>query len=72
MRRACLLAAGAVLLRNGTETLMTLTGITGGAQSQGASGVFSLSAGDTLTLQHSGTAQVTLGAGKTELSLTLL
>ena len=63
---------GAVLLRNGTETLMTLTGITGGAQSQSASGVFSLSAGDSLTLQHSGTAQVTLGAGKTELSLTLL
>jgi hypothetical protein len=63
---------GASLLGNGSTTILTLNGISGSAQSQGATCIFSLTAGDTLTLQHSGTAQIALGAGKTELSLAML
>ncbi|CAN7427915.1 DUF2793 domain-containing protein [Neorhizobium sp. LjRoot104] len=60
------------LMLNATETLVLLNGAAGGAQIQSATGIFSFSAGDYLTLGHSGTAQLELGAGKTELSLAML
>jgi hypothetical protein len=60
------------LLANGSQTLLSITGSTGAAQTQAAGGILSLSAGDYLTLGHAGTAQFALGIGKTELSLSLL
>lgn len=62
----------ATVLRNGSEVLLSVAGLTGGAQTQSASGMFSLNAGDTLTLGHSGTAQVDAGTGKTGLSLAMI
>lgn len=60
------------LFRNGTQLLFSLAGTAGGARMQAASGIFSLSSGDYLTLGHSGTAELETGNGKTELSLTML
>jgi hypothetical protein len=60
------------LLLNGSQTLLSLSGPTGDMQTRSASGVFFLSAGNTLTLGHSGTVQIQVGSGKTELSLTML
>jgi len=60
------------LMLNATQTLIAMNGIAGGAQIQSATGIFSFSAGDYLTLGHAGTAQLELGAGKTELSLAML
>ncbi|MCJ9752141.1 DUF2793 domain-containing protein [Neorhizobium sp. BETTINA12A] len=60
------------LMQNATQPLILLNGIAGGAQMQSATGIFSFSAGDYLTLGHAGTAQLELGAGKTELSLAML
>ncbi|MFB9947711.1 DUF2793 domain-containing protein [Rhizobium puerariae] len=60
------------LMLNGTQTLIFMNGVAGGAQMQSATGVFSLSGGDYLTLGHAGTAQLELGAGRTEISLTML
>ncbi|CDZ34855.1 Hypothetical protein NGAL_HAMBI1145_25450 [Neorhizobium galegae bv. officinalis] len=60
------------LMLNATQTLILMNGAAGGAQMQSATGIFSFSAGDHLTLGHAGTAQLELGAGKTELSLAML
>jgi len=60
------------LMLNATQTLIAMNGIAGGAQIQSATGIYSFSAGDYLTLGHAGTAQLELGAGKTELSLAML
>ncbi|WP_117191718.1 DUF2793 domain-containing protein [Rhizobium terrae] len=60
------------LMLNGAQTLVSLSGTGSGAQTQSSTGVFSLSAGDFLTFGHAGTAQLELGAGKTEISLALL
>ncbi|WP_105372992.1 DUF2793 domain-containing protein [Neorhizobium huautlense] len=60
------------LMLNGSQTLISIAGLAGGAQMQSACGVFSLSAGDYLTLGHEGNAELALGPGKTELFLTML
>lgn len=60
------------LMLNATQTLILMNGTAGGAHIQSATGIFSFSAGDYLTLGHAGTAQLELGAGKTELSLAML
>ena len=60
------------LMLNGSQTLIFMNGVAGGAQIQSATGIFFLSSGDFLTLGHAGTAQLELGVGKTELFLTML
>jgi hypothetical protein len=62
----------ATVLRNGSEVLLTIAALTGNTQAQSANGMFSLSGGDTLTLGHSGTAQIDVAAGKTGLSLAMI
>ncbi len=63
---------GATLLSNATQVLLSVSGISGGQQTQSATSVVALSAGDVLSLGHSGTAQIQLGSGKTELYLIML
>lgn len=63
---------GVSVMLNGSQALMSVKGLSGGAQSQSASGVFSLNSADFITLAHSGTAQFEGGAGKTELSISML
>ncbi len=60
------------LLLNGTQVLLSIDCVSGGAQMQSSAGIFSLSAGDYLTLGHAGTAQLLLGASHTEISLAML
>jgi len=60
------------LMLNSEQNLIFMNGVAGGAQMQSASGIFFFSAGDFITLGHAGTAQLELGAGKTELYLTML
>ena len=60
------------LQRSGAETLFSLSGASGGAQAQSATGLFMLTAGDYLSLRHAGTAQLQIGPGKTELSATMI
>lgn len=62
----------AVLL-NGSSTLATLKGNANTTNTTASTVTLSqLSAGDTLSCQHSGTAQLDFGPGKTELIVTLL
>jgi hypothetical protein len=63
---------GATLLANGTRALLSISGLSGGPQIQSATSVAALTAGDILTLGHSGTAQIQLGSGNTEVCLILL
>lgn len=59
---------GATLLANGAPGLLTVKGNAGNATiAQSQTTIASLSAGDTLHLQHSGTALVDFGPGKSEL-----
>ncbi|MBW6421395.1 DUF2793 domain-containing protein [Rhizobium sp. XQZ8] len=60
------------LLLNGSQTLFSLDCVSGGPQMQSSMGIFSLSAGDYLTLGHAGTAQLLIGGSRTELSLAML
>lgn len=60
------------LVLNGSQTLFSLSGASGGAQAQCGTGLFALAAGDNLALRHAGTAQLELGPGKTELSLAMV
>jgi hypothetical protein len=60
------------LLLNGSQSLFSLDCVSGGAQMQSSTGIFSLSAGDYLTLGHAGTAQLLVGGARTELSLAML
>jgi len=60
------------LLLNGTQTLFSIDCVSGGAQMQSCAGIFSLSAGDYLTLGHAGIAQILLGTSRTEISLAML
>jgi hypothetical protein len=60
------------LMLNGSEALIFIAGVAGGAQMQSACGIFFLAAGDYITLGHAGAAQLELGPGKTELFLIML
>ncbi|RWX78911.1 DUF2793 domain-containing protein [Neorhizobium lilium] len=63
---------GATVLKNGTQTLLSVAGSSGAAQTQSAIGIFALAASDVLTLGHSGIAEIQLGSGKTEISLVMI
>ena len=61
------------LMQNGTTTLATLKGSAGTINTTDSIVTLAqLTAGDTLSCQHSGTAQLDFGPGKTELIVTLV
>ncbi len=60
------------LVVNETRTALELAGPAGGSGTQTVSGVIQLSAAETLALRHSGTAELSLTGGGTQLSLVLL
>ena len=66
-------AYGARLEANGSTALATVAGVTTTAAArQTAFGLAELTAGDWLSIVHTGTAQYEFGAGKTEISAILL
>ncbi len=66
-------AYGARLEANGSTALATVAGVTTAAATrQTAFGLAQLTAGDWLSIVHTGTAQYEFGAGKTEISAILL
>jgi Protein of unknown function (DUF2793). len=62
----------AALVVNGAQTALELAGPAGSSGTQSISGVIQLSAADALALRHSGTAELLLAGGGTQLSLVLL
>lgn len=64
---------GTTLLRNGAETVLAASGAAATTETgQTMSGIVSLAAGDRLTLGHTGTATIAIGATRTILSLVML
>lgn len=65
-------AYGVAILRNGSQTLLSLNGPAGNAATLAASAILQFDQGDTVTFSHSGTATIALGNGRTMLSLAML
>lgn len=60
------------LMRNGADTIAAMTGASGVAQTQNICVAASLSAGDFISLSHSGTATIELAATRTFLSIVMV
>jgi hypothetical protein len=65
-------AYGVTLSRNGSQTLLSLTGAAGANVTLSASGIAQLQQGDTLAFVHSGSATIGLGQTGTNLSVAMI
>jgi hypothetical protein len=63
---------GVTVARNGSQTLLSVSGVAGATSTLSAFGIVQLQQGDTLTLGHSGSASFAVGPTGTNLSVTMI